>query len=92
MRVANYEYHMKSLDAMTSDAEKSKAIMMGALTTIEKIDDGYPNSMIIQVFADTKREEIVEIFKDANRGQQEKVFDLMATMDPAQSSLYSQIK
>lgn len=91
-RSSYYDYHRSSLDEMHQDTEKSKAIMVSALTTIFDVNKRFPNSMIVRTFADTKREEIVEIFKDATRGQQEKVFEIMSTIDPSQSSLYREMK
>lgn len=91
-RINYYEYHRNSLDLMFSDADKAKAVMVSALTALRAVDKDFPNSMVIQTFADTKREEIVEIFKDANRGQQDKVYEIMTRLDPAQASLYGTIK
>lgn len=91
-RYGLYEYHRTSLDAMYDDPEKSKAIMVSVLNTLKTANKSYPQSTFIQTFTDTKRGEIVDIFKDASRGQQEKVFDIMSEVNPSQISLYNEIK
>ena len=92
MREALYEYHRNSLDKMADDADRSRAIMVSALTTIDQVNNAVPNSSVVQMFADSKRTEILEIFKGASRGQQSKVYDIMVNIDPAQASQYAPIK
>jgi len=90
-RQAIYEYHLKSLDMMTEDAGKSRAVMMSALTAVNQVHTSLLNSGVIQMFCDTKKKEIVEIYKGAGRGDQSKVFEMMVKMDPARTSDYSAI-
>ena len=91
-RQAIYEYHLKSLDNMAYDAAKSRAIMMSAITAIEQVNKSQRNTGAIQMFCDSKREEIVEIFKGAPRGDQAKVYNIMVGLDPARAFSYSDIK
>ena len=44
MRQAIYEFHRSSLDKMHEDADRSRAIMVSALTTIEQVNNAVPNS------------------------------------------------
>ncbi len=92
LRQATYEYHRLSMDKMSDEADKSRAIMLSALTTIEQVHKSEPNTAVVQMWADSKRNELVEIFKGASRGQQTKVYDIMVKLDPAQASFYSDIK
>ncbi len=92
MRQALYEYYIQSLDKMSEDIDKSKAIMVSSLSTIQQVHASYPNSSAVQMFADSKRKEIVEIFKGSSKGQQNKVYDIMVKIDPAQSSEYNALR
>lgn len=92
MRQANYEYHRLSMDNMHEDADKSRAILVSSLTTIDQVNNAEQNTAIVQMFVDSKRNELIEIFKGASRGQQTKVYDIMVSLDPAQASRYSEIK
>lgn len=91
-RQAMYEFHMKSLDLMHEDPEKSKAVMLSALTTIEQVNRSYLNSALVQMFADSKSNEILEIYKGSSKGQQKKVYDIMVNIHPAQASKYNDLK
>lgn len=91
-RQALYEYHLKSLDNMAYDANKSRAIMTSAITAIEQVNKSQRNTGVVQMFCDSKREEIVEIFKGAPRGDQSKIYNIMTGLDPARSSSYNEIK
>jgi len=91
-RQAIYEYHIKSLDQMHVDAGKSRAVMTSAITAVDQVNSAYINSGMIQMFCDSKRKEIIEIFKGAGRGDQTKIYELMIKLDPARANEYSNIK
>ena len=92
LRQATYEYHLKSLDEMANDPGKSRAVMLSAITAVDQVNKAYLNSGLVQMFTDSKRKEIIEIFKGGDRGQQTKVFDLMVKLDPSRTSEYANIK
>ena len=90
-RQAMHEYHIKSLDVMSEDANKARAVMMSAITAVGQVNTSILNSGIVQMFSDSKRKEIIEIFKGAGRGDQSKIYDLMVQIDPARASEYNVI-
>lgn len=92
MRQAVYEYYIQSLDIMHEDPDKARAIMLSTLNTISQINKTYPNTAAIQMFVDSKRQEIIEIFKGAAKGQQSKVYNIMVKLDPAQASNYNPLR
>jgi len=92
LRQAIYEYYIQSLDIMHEDPDKARAIMLSALNTISQVNKSYPNTAVVQMFADSKRDEILEIFKGAAKGQQTKVYDIMVKIDPAQASRYNPLR
>jgi len=91
-RQAFYEYHRLSLDAMTIDPDKSKAIMTSAITAIGQVEKELPNNMVVQMFTDSKHLEIIEIYKDATRGEQEKITSIMISVDPSRADEYNSIR
>ena len=90
-RQAFYEYHRLALDKMYEDAERHRAVMMSSLSTMDESAQSYPNAILLQLFAESKRQEIVEIFKAGDRGQKLRVRNIMAKMDPAQKTLYESL-
>lgn len=91
-RQAWYDYHRQGLDVAASDPVTCRAIMMDALERVRTVDNDYPNSMIIQIFSDTKSSEIVEIFKKGTPQQKSKVVSIMSNIDAANSTEYNTIK
>jgi len=90
-RQAFYEYHRLSLDKMHSETERSRAILLSSLTSMGQSSIDYPNTYLLQMFGDAKKDEIVEIFKVADRGQKSKVKDIMIGIDPSRSDKYNSL-
>lgn len=91
-RQAYYDYHRKGLDKMETDVVVSKAIMLSSLKDIRAVNESYPNSMILQMFSNSKRAEILEIFKNSIRTEQKLVYDIMSELDPAQSDFLKELR
>jgi len=90
-RRAMYDYHRQGLDLMSTDTETGKATILTALAAVDEVHKAYPNSMIIQMFSNTKPEEIIEIFKVGSREQKSKISQIMTRLDPSRASRYRQI-
>lgn len=80
-RQAFYEYHRQGLDKMYNEPDKSRAVILSALTSIGQGNLDFPNGYLTLVFSDTKKDEIIEIFKVADKGQKEKVKTIMGGID-----------
>jgi len=91
-RQSTYEYHRLGLDVMSDDPDRGKAIMVSVLKEMDKVNESYPNSIVLRNFLDSKRDEIIEIFKGGSRGQKNTVYNLMARLDPSQMSNYAVIR
>lgn len=90
-RTAIYTYHRKGLDMFSVDQDKAKASILLALEEIDKVSSAYFNSMIVQMFAYAKKDELVEMWKIAPRPQKERVIQIMSKIDPANSQRYREI-
>ncbi|HAQ36928.1 MAG TPA: hypothetical protein DCX89_07345 [Saprospirales bacterium] len=91
-RQSTYEYHRLGLDVMSDDPDRGKAILVSVLKEMDKVNESYPNSIVLRNFLDSKRDEIIEIFKGGSRGQKNTVYNLMARLDPSQMSNYAVIR
>jgi len=91
MRKSLYDYHRQGLDAMVNDVLTSRAIIANSITEIEQVSKAYPNAMAVQMFANAKGNEIVEIFKKGDGGQKSQVKRSMIKIDAANASKYRQI-
>lgn len=90
-RRAMYDYHRQGLDIMNNDVETGKATILTAISSLEEMNRSYPNSMILQMFSNTKAEEIIEIFKVASRDQKSKITQVMTKLDASHASKYRSI-
>ncbi len=90
-RAAMYNYHRKGLDNFAADMDGSKGVIMQSLEEVEKVNTAYFNCMIVQMFANAKRDELIEMFKIAGRPQKERVTQIMTKIDPANSQKYREI-
>lgn len=89
LRSAIYDYHREGMDHMFEDYTKSRATLISAITTLGESFKNNNRSIAIRAFVDTKRQEIVEIFKVAEGGEKQKVRDVMLRVDASNSALYN---
>jgi hypothetical protein len=91
-RSAMYDYHRKGLDRIEADVNTGKAIMFSAIKEAAVLNNEYPNSMIIQMFSNSKRAEILEVFKNSVKSEQRRVYDIMSKLDPAQADFLKELR
>lgn len=90
-REAMYNYHRQGLDIMHEDVDAGRGVMMQVLETVSQVNKAYLNAMILQMFATTKSEEIIEIFKISARNQKSRVYSIMSKLDAANANKYRAI-
>jgi hypothetical protein len=90
-RNALYTYHRKGLDVMSTDPVKGREQVMLALEDLDKVNTAYINSMILAMFANAKREELVEMWKQGDKNQRGRVYEIMTKIDPVSAQRYREI-
>ena len=91
-RKAIYRYHRLSLDNMAIDPPKGQSEMLAALNQIDQARSSYPNTMVLRMFAVTKSDEIVEVFKAADRTSKSRVMQIMRKLDGANANKYDVLR
>ena len=91
-RQATYEYHRQGLDLMAENSGAGRALVLSAIKKVGEMNRTYPNSMIAQVWSNTKRDEIIEIFKAGSLTEQNEMIAAMIRIDPADASKYRSVK
>lgn len=91
LRMFLYEYHRRGLDYMTEDLEASRTSLGKSLRHFKTINDKRPGFYPLQVFVESKRDEIVNIFKEAMPAEKNAMIEIMRDVDPANSSLYEAV-
>ncbi|MFZ4634138.1 MAG: DUF4835 family protein [Saprospiraceae bacterium] len=91
IRSAYYTYHRKGLDIFTINMDEGKKTVLAALEEVDKVNNAYFNSMIVQMFANAKKEELVEMWKVGDRAQRDRVSQIMIKIDPVNTNRYREI-
>lgn len=91
-RDAMYDYHRLGMDTMYEDNGKARAVILGAITTLGEVNQNYNNAILLKMFSDAKRKELVDIFSIAEKGQKTRVIGVMTEIDPSQSSAYKSLR
>lgn len=88
LRRGMYQYHRLGLDAMQDNTDEGRAAIFEVVNTLGKVDQSYPNAILTQLFLNSKRREIVSIFKRGTTTERSKVRQVMTRVDPSNSSDY----
>jgi hypothetical protein len=91
-RKAIYTYHRGGLDRMADDLTTATVTCATAIAQIAEANKVYRNSMIVQIFAQMKSTEILQIFTGADNTQKKRVHTAMTQIDAANASKYNLIK
>ena len=91
LRAFMYQYHRQGLDAMADNLEGGRNYVLRAIEDLKKVYDERPGMYVTQMIIDTKRDEIINIFRNASESEKRKVIDIMKQIDPANSNKYDGI-
>jgi len=90
-RVFMYQYHRNGLDMMADKPEEGRATMATSFEQIQRVFRQRPNSYVLQLFFDAKRDEILNVFKPSPSIEKGKVVNLLSEVDPAHSDKYQKL-
>jgi hypothetical protein len=61
-RQAIYDYHLNGLDVMFNQPEVGKQTISKSISELKSLSESRPNSLVVQLFFDSKSDEVVQIF------------------------------
>ncbi len=88
-RRAMYDYHRLGLDLMYDKPAEAKVTIADAIDKVGKVNRDLPNSVITQLFVDTKGLEVVQMFTGTAFPDKAKIADTMIRMDGSNAQRYS---
>ncbi len=91
LRMFLYEYHRRGLDIMSDDVEAGRSVCGKSLRHFKAVNDKRPGLYPLQVFVETKRSELINIFKKATPAEKTAMINIMKDVDPANSSTYDAV-
>jgi hypothetical protein len=86
-----YKYHRQGLDMMSKDVNAGRTAITEVITSIFAIAKQNPNSIGIIMFIDSKADELVEIYKKADRSEKNKIVDMLKQIDINNALKYDSI-
>jgi hypothetical protein len=91
LRTFMYQYHRQGLDVMADNLENGRTYIVRAIEELKRVYEERPGMYVTQMIIDTKREEIINIFRNASESEKRKVVDIMKQIDAANSNRYDGI-
>ncbi len=88
---AMYKYHRLGLDLMAQDMSAGRQEVLQALKDMLVLYKRKPQSFLIRLFLDTKRDEIINIFSGAPMPEARQAAQIMKQIDPSNASKYDKM-
>lgn len=92
IRLLSYQYHRLGLDVMQQDPAAGRAVITESFKCLEEIKRSKPQSPLLSNLADSKLDELVQLYTKAEQTEKQKVYDMLVFIYPAQSSRLEDIK
>ncbi|MDR1980870.1 MAG: DUF4835 family protein [Tannerellaceae bacterium] len=87
-----YTYHRKGLDEMAANPDRGRTTILETLPALEQIKSARPMSVLLQMFADAKLDEVVAIYSKANTQEKQAGYKLLSTLYPTESTRLNPLK
>ena len=86
-----YEYHRLGLDVMSQNVENGKSQILSSLPALQTMNTAKPFSVALQLFAEAKMNELVDMFRNSSAADKKKVYDILSAVLPTQTSKLSDL-
>lgn len=81
-----YTYHRRGLDEMAANADRGRTTIIEALPALEQIKNARPTSVILQMFADAKLDEVAAIYSKATTQEKQTGYKMLTNIYPTEST------
>ena len=90
-RKCMYSYHRNGLDIMSDKIEEGRANIAESLRDIQKVFRRRPSTYILQMFFDSKADELVNVFSKTFPDERNRVMTILNEIDPSNGNKYEKI-
>lgn len=87
-----YNYHRQGLDIMNEDNEKGRGYVTESIESMRKVKQLNPTAFILQLFFNSKADEIANIYSNAYQDEKSRIYKLLTELDPSNLNKYGKIK
>jgi hypothetical protein len=91
LRECLYKYHRLGFDSMAQNVPKGRSVILISLKLLEQVHNRKPGSFLLQIFFNSKSNEIVDLFIEALPKEKTEVSNLLNKIDPNNMSKYEKI-
>jgi hypothetical protein len=86
-----YDYHRKGLDIMNEDLTEGRTVITKSRGYLKNIFDKRPGLYSLQIVLEAKRQEIINIFKEATPAEKVAMVNIMSNIDPPNGTKYEAV-
>ena len=87
-----YNYHRKGLDEMAANPDRGRTTIIGLLPVLEQVKSARPTSPLLQMFADSKLDEVVLIYSKATTPEKQEGYKMLYNLYPALTTRMESLK
>ncbi|MDH6533811.1 DUF4835 family protein [Parabacteroides sp. 52] len=80
-----YTYHRKGLDEMVANPDRGRATLISSLSALQQIKSARPSSLLLQMFAETKLDEVVAIYSKATTQEKQEGLKMLSALFPTET-------
>ncbi len=91
IRATYYNYHRLGFDIMYSDPEKARQVILQSINAMDRVNRSRPGSVNLQIFFNTKSQEIISLFSQADNSVKNSAVNILKRLDPINASKYESI-
>lgn len=86
-----YQYHRLGLDVMSETPDAGRAVILESLKLLQQVNAQKSNLAVVRIILNSKKDEIINIFKEGMPSEKTQVINIMKQIDPTNSSAYDAI-
>ncbi len=87
-----YTYHRKGLDEMAANPDRGRTTILTALPVLKDLRSIRNSSILIQMFSDSKLDEVVSLASKATAEEKKEIYDMLKSVYPTQSGQLEPLK
>lgn len=91
LRKFYYEYHRLGLDVMYDNPDGGRQAILKTLNYLKEVKQVRAGLFLLQIIADAKRDEIVNVFSEGSSVEKNNALEVMKVVDPANVQDYKKI-
>lgn len=87
-----YTYHRRGLDEMAANPDRGRTTIIETLQALEEVRQVRPTSLLLQMYADSKLDEVVSIYSKATTQEKQAGLKLLSNIFPTQGNRLEALK